>query len=151
MPAVNKQALERQLVLAVREYGISSVLFRNAVANRLGVHVTDMECLGLLFHKGIATPTELSKHTSLTTGATTAMLDRLERANLVIRKANPNDRRGVLIEINKAGAKKVAPLFAQSRTEQDKLVASYSPEELQLLTDFFVKFNEIYQSQIAPS
>src|SRR6185312_194532 len=95
-----KQSLEQQVLLAAREYGVSTTLFRNAVGARLGVNVTDMECLALLFFKGIATPTELSKHTSLSSGATTAMLDRLERAGMILRRPNPDDRRGSLIEVN---------------------------------------------------
>ncbi len=148
MSSTPKKDLEHQLVLAVREYGISTVLFRNAVGDTIGVNVTDMECLGLLFHKGIATPTELSKHTGLTTGSTTAMLDRLEKAGLITRKPNPNDRRGVIIEVNKTGAKKLEPLFIGGRLAQDTLVASYSKDALAVLISFFTKFDAIYKDQL---
>ena len=39
-----------------------------------------MECRGLLFRNRLASPTELARHTGLSSSATTAMLDRLERA-----------------------------------------------------------------------
>jgi hypothetical protein len=83
MSKVSKKELVKQVITGATEYGISSVLFRNIIGERLGVNVTDMECLGLLFHKGIATPSELAKHTGLSSGATTAMLDRLEKVDLL--------------------------------------------------------------------
>lgn len=140
-----KQELEKQVITAAREYGISSVLFRNAIGSKLGLSVTDMECLGLLFFKLTCTPTGLSRYTGLTTGATTAMLDRLEKAQLIKRKPNPADRRGVLIEIDKRSIATVGPLFAGARQLQDELVASYSDKELQLIADFLQKFTEVFE------
>lgn len=137
--------LEHQVVMGAREYGISTVLFRNAVAVKLGVNVTDMECLALLFFKAVATPTELSRYTGLSSGATTAMLDRLEKAKLIMRQPNPNDRRGVLIVVEKSSVKTVGPMFADTRQAQDALVASYSDTELQLIADFFNRFTAIWE------
>ncbi len=131
--------------MGAREYGISTVLFRNTVGSKLGVNVTDMECLALLFFKGIATPTELSHHTGLSSGATTAMLDRLERAKLIKRSANPNDRRGVLITVEKNSVKTVGPMFASTRKAQDKLVGSYTETELEIITDFLNRFTAIWE------
>jgi DNA-binding MarR family transcriptional regulator len=121
-----KKELTQRVILAAREYGISMVLFRNVVGDRLGVNVTDMECLGLLFHKGLATPSELARYTGLSSGATTAMLDRLERGGLIERRPNPDDRRGTLIVLLQSGVEKVAPWFAFVRQAQNELVASYS-------------------------
>ena len=51
---------------------------------------------------------ELAKHSELSSGAMTNRLDRLEKAGLVKRLADPDDRRGVLIELTKEGGKQVA-------------------------------------------
>src|SRR5574340_501052 len=118
--------LQQRVILAARQYGISTVLFRNVIAERLGLNVTDMECLGLLFHKELSSPSELARHTGLTSGATTAMLDRLERAGLIAREANPRDRRGTLIRLVKSGTARIAPWFAAMRNAQAELVAGYS-------------------------
>ena len=140
-----RQNLEREVIMSAREYGINMVLFRNAVGAKLGVNVTDMECLGLLFFKGIASPSELARYTGLSSGATTAMLDRLEHAKLIRRKPNPKDRRSVLIEVEKTSVKTVGPLFAPTRQAQDKLVASYSEQELMIIADFFRQFTAIWE------
>jgi len=140
------QTLIGQAVIrATREYGISTTLFRNSVGARLGVNVTDMECLALLFFQGIATPTELARYTGLSSGATTAMLDRLERAQLLTRRPNPKDRRGSLIEVNPAAEQLVGPLFAQVRTAQNELLAAYSETELALVADFLTRLGTVWE------
>lgn len=136
---MGKNELLKQVILGGRQYGISMVLFRHLIGEKLGINVTDMECLGLLFHKGIATPSELAHYTGLSSGATTAMLDRLEKNNIIKRIPNPADRRGTQIFIVKETANKIAPLFTSIRTAQEKLVASYSKEELAIIAQYFEK------------
>ena len=142
-----KKDLVEKVILGARQYGISNVLFRNAVGERLGLNVTDMECLGLLFHKEIATPSELARHTGLTSGATTAMLDRLENSGLIERRPNPSDRRGTLIVLLDSGKKKVGPWFASARQAQDELVSSYTESELNVLADFFEKSTRMWEEE----
>src|SRR5215469_17001961 len=131
--------LKRQVIRGTREYGIGSVLFRDVIGEMLGVNVTDMECLGVIFFKGVATPSELARYTGLSSGATTAMLDRLEKSKLIARRPNPKDRRSIHIVLVQETAEKLAPWFASLREAQEKLVSSYSEPELKLLADFFTK------------
>ena len=49
---------------------------------------------------------ELAKMAELSSGAMTNRLDQLEKAGLVKRLPDPNDRRGVLVELTKAGQAK---------------------------------------------
>jgi len=128
--------LIQRVIFGARAYGISNVLFRHAMAQRLDLNVTDLECLGLLFMRGISSPTELASHTGLTSGAATAMLDRLERAGLIERRPNPGDRRGTRIVLRQAGTDRVAPWFTAVRTSQNELVSSYTEAELQIVLDF---------------
>jgi DNA-binding MarR family transcriptional regulator len=106
-----------------------------------------MECLGLLFHKQISTPSEIARQTGLTSGATTAMLDRLERSGLIERKPNPDDRRGTLIVLLESGAEKVGPWFASARQAQNVLVSNYSEQELEVLADFFERSTEMWEEE----
>jgi DNA-binding MarR family transcriptional regulator len=86
-----------KVIRSIQNFGISSVLFRNTIGRKLGLNITDIGCINYLFIKGESTPSELAQYTGLTTGSTTAMLDRLEKVNLVSRKPNLKDRRGVLV------------------------------------------------------
>jgi len=144
MSRITKADLKKRVNLAARQYGISSVLFRHLVGERLGVNVTDMECLGLLFHKGLASPTELAAYTGLTSGAATAMLDRLEQAGLIQRRPNPSDRRGTLIVLDEAGVRRIGPWFAPVRKKQDELVARYTQDELEVVLDFLERSARIF-------
>jgi DNA-binding MarR family transcriptional regulator len=147
MTKQTKTDLIQRVIVGARQYGISTVLFRHMVGERLGVNVTDMECLGLLFHKELATPSELARYTGLSSGATTAMLDRLENSGLIERRPNPNDRRGTLIVLAKSGSDKVAPWFTSVRQAQNTLVSSYSEEELQIISDFFERSTQMWEEE----
>jgi DNA-binding MarR family transcriptional regulator len=134
-----KEDLKRQVLRGAREYGFGSVLFRHVIGERLGVNATDMECLGVLLFKGFTTPSELAQYTGLSSGATTAMLDRLEKSELIARRPNPKDRRSTHIVLVRETAEKLAPWFASLRSAQDQIVSRYSEPELELLADFFTR------------
>ena len=139
--------LKQRALKAVRDYGIYLTQFRNAMNEWAGLNATDMECLRLLFLKGFATPSELSRHTGLTSGATTAMLDRLEKAVLIERRPNPDDRRGTLITPAKASSEKVASWFKSARDAQDELISSYSESELEIIADVFERFIKLWNQE----
>lgn len=134
--------LQKIVLMAARDYTVSSVLFRNATGRKLGLNVTDSECLSLLTIKGVSTPTELARYTGLTTGSTTAMLDRLEKIGFIVRKPNPNDRRGVLVEVSQRYREMAGPLVAGIQKMNGELLASYSEEELTVIADFLTRFKD---------
>ena len=142
-----KADLQKRALMAVRDYGVHLTLFRNAMDEWAGLNTTDMECLRLLFFKGVATPSELAKHTGLTSGATTAMLDRLEKAGLIERQPNPNDRRGTLIFPEKSSSEKVASWFESARKAQNELISSYSEDELEIISDVFERFTKLWDQE----
>ena len=134
---ISKNDLVKQVNMAASEYTISQVLFRHAVGGILGVNLTDMECLALIFFKGLATPSELARYTGLTSGATTAMLDRLEKAHLIERRRNPQDRRGTLIVLTNERTQELGDMFAAGREAIDRLTMSYTENELELISNYF--------------
>ena len=147
MTKPTKPDLKKRALMAVRDYGVNLTQFRNAMSEWAGLNVTDMECLRLLFFKGVASPSELSKSTGLTSGATTAMLDRLEKAGLIERRAHPNDRRGSLIAPAPSSAEKAASWFASARKAQDELISSYSESELEIVADAFERFAKLWDDE----
>jgi len=147
MPLQNTSNLKQQVIMGSRENGISYTLFRNAIGKKLGLNTTDFEGLDLIFFRGITTPSELSKYTGLSSGSTTAMIDRLEKSGLVVREANPDDRRGTLVVINKEAALKVRPLFTSVRVAQNKLLDGYSAQDLQILLDYFTKSSAMFEAE----
>jgi len=147
MALENKSDLKQQVVKDSRENGISYTLFRNAVGKKLGLNTTDFEGLDLIFYRGATTPGELSRYTGLSTGSTTAMIDRLVGSGLVTRRPNPDDRRGTLVEINKIAALKFRPLFTSARVAQNKLLDSYTRAELEILSDYFRRSAAMFEEE----
>ena len=136
---MDKQELVVRVIRGAREYSIGTVLFHQAVGQFLGINVTDMKCLDLITLKGSASPSELAQHTGLSTGATTAMIDRLEKAKLVVRHRHPEDRRGTTVALSKEAARKLPILFGSLSRAMERLASSYSKTELEVLVDFFSK------------
>lgn len=149
MPKSTQTELKIRALLAVRDYGVNLIQFRNAMNEWAGLNATDMECLRLLTQKGTATPTELARHTGLTSGATTAMLDRLEKAGLIERRPNPNDRRGTLIAPEQSSGAKMAAWFESARNAQDALMSTYSESELEVIADVFERFARLWEAERA--
>ena len=147
MPKSTKTDLKIRALLAVRDYGVNLTHFRNAMSEWAGLNATDMECLRLLSQKGTATPTELARHTGLTSGATTAMLDRLEKAGLIERRPNPDDRRGTLIAAQESSSEKMAGWFESARRAQDELMSTYSESELEIIADVFERFAKLWDAE----
>lgn len=147
MQKSTKTDLKKRALMAVRDYGVNLTQFRNAMSEWAGFNITDMECLRFLFQKGISTPSELARHTGLTSGATTAMLDRLEKAELIERRPNPNDRRGTLIAPVKSASEKAASWFESARNAQDELISSYAEGELEIIADVFERFAKLWDDE----
>lgn len=147
MTEQKKEDLKRKVIRGAREYGFGSILFRHVIGEMLGVNATDMECLGVILFRGIATPSELARYTGLSSGATTAMLDRLENSKLIARRPHPKDRRSTQIVLVKETAEKLAPWFASLREVQDQIVSSYSEAELELLADFFTRSVTMWEQE----
>ena len=143
----NKIDLMIRTNMAAREYSIQMTLYRNMIFEKLGINGTDMECLGFLLTKRISTPTELAKYTGISSGATTAMLDRLEKGEFIERRPNPDDRRGTLILLAKSGADRVAPWYAPVGKAQEQLISNYSEDELQLISGFFESYAIIWEQE----
>lgn len=76
---------------------------RAGFADRFSLAHNEYDAFMMIAEAGTTTPKQLAQHLRFTTGATTAMIDRLENARLVHRIPNPDDRRSVLIELSPDG------------------------------------------------
>ncbi|MEO0464518.1 MAG: MarR family transcriptional regulator [Pseudomonadota bacterium] len=68
-----------------------------AQASRLGLARNDWRCLHMLVSAGASSPSAIQRALGLTSGSVTALLDRLERRELITRQRNRDDRRALLI------------------------------------------------------
>jgi DNA-binding MarR family transcriptional regulator len=134
----------RHLPSQRKQLATATILFHQAIADRLGMNVTDHKCAGILLREGALTAGELAQYTGLTTGAITGVIDRLEKAGFVRRTKDANDRRRVIIEpVVKRMERVISPLFESMARAAKELCANYSTEELAVIRDFSVRSRQL--------
>jgi DNA-binding MarR family transcriptional regulator len=122
-----------------------TVLLHHAIASRSGINVTDMQCINLLQLRGPMTPGQLADAMFLTTGgAITAVIDRLEKAGMVRRRRDQEDRRRVIVEVVEgASVAELGRRFQPVAEGYAKLLDGYTDEQLSLLLDYLTRTNEM--------
>ena len=102
------QHLEKSVATALAEHGITLGQFDIlATLRRSGP-------------KGGLTPTQLLGSVMLSSGGMTSRLDTLERSDWIVRHPDPNDRRGVIIELTPKGRKLIDAATATRFDEASK-------------------------------
>jgi len=145
-----RQRLEGGFLLAMRRNGSIMQLLGQMSAERIGINVTDLNCLNIVALTGPMTAGELARATGLTTASITGVLDRLEDGGFVRRERDPKDRRRVIVTLNPGpGLREIGPTFGPLVRAWRDAAAGYSDEELQLLLDFQRRFEGIVRDQLA--
>ncbi len=148
--SVQRQRLESDFLLAMRRVGSIMQLLGQMSAERIGINVTDLNCLNIVALTGPMTAGELAKATGLTTASITGVLDRLEEGGFVRRERDPKDRRRVIVNLNPGpGLREIGPTFAPLVKAWRATASGYSDEELQLLLEFQRKLEDIVRGQLA--
>jgi len=112
----------------------------------LGINRTDARCLDVLEQDGRMSAGDLAQASRLTTGAITAVIDRLERAGYARRVPDPSDRRRVMVEATPKAFETANELMAEPmRRLYSPLAARYSEDELRLLIAFTREGREIQE------
>ena len=145
-----RQRLEGEFLLAMRRNGSIMQLLGQMSAERIGINVTDLNCLNIVALAGPMTAGELARATGLTTASITGVLDRLEDGGFVRRERDPKDRRRVIVTLNPGpGLREIGPTFGPLVRAWRDAAAGYSDEELRLLLDFQQRFEGIVRDQLA--
>jgi len=136
------EKIER-LLREVRLMSSFDALFSQAVAERVGMHSTDIETMDLLNTLGPMTAGELSRRTGLTSGATTRLIDRLERPGYVRRHSDESDRRRVIIEPVEENLGQLGELFQPLADGMTALWSTFNDDELDVIIEFARRSNAL--------
>ncbi|WP_063052081.1 MarR family winged helix-turn-helix transcriptional regulator [Nocardia arthritidis] len=128
-----------------RRYLSAVMLHGQAGARAVDLGATDLYALNILGLTGPMTPGELGARSGLTTGPTTRLIDRLEDAGYVRRAPVPGDRRKVIVELVGKPAD-LDEVLAPARRRIGEIIGGYSPEQREVLFDYFARAAAAYQA-----
>jgi DNA-binding MarR family transcriptional regulator len=138
-----------QTTAEVRQQQIAYDRFHDAVAAYLGINRTDLRCLDILDLAGRQTAGELASQMGMSTGAVTAMIDRLERAGYVRRLRDPADRRRVLVEPAELAQERGREIYQPFEEQTVPMFERFTGEQLAVVRDFLRLGNDFYEVQTA--
>lgn len=125
--------------------GSMATLHNHAIADAIGLHPTDQECLDLLDWTGPIAAGEIGTHLGLTSGAVTGLIDRLEEAGWVRRERDPRDRRRVIVHFSSERGAELWPLYQPLAEAINAYRDALDPKDLRVV----VAFLEFANSTIA--
>lgn len=131
-----RQDLVETLVREMPWYVSAAVRFQMAVADQLGMPLTDVHALGALMEFEPIGARRLADLMGMTTGAVTRMVDRLERGGYVLREPDPIDRRRVVLRLVPERVGEIARYYESMDVRWQEQVAGYSDAELRFLVEF---------------
>jgi DNA-binding MarR family transcriptional regulator len=139
-----KEKLPKDLVgrlfAAIRGVGDQGELTRAVIAEVLGLNKTDLAGVDFLYsQEGTCTAGELSRATGLTSGSTTALIDRLEKAGYAVREDDPTDRRRQIVRLSDKAHARCEAVYEPIRKEMFKLWSNYNASELELIVRFLTE------------
>ena len=130
-----------------REQSTATVLFHSAIAQHFGQNLIDWICASIIQREQALTAGELAKITGLTTGAITGLIDRLEKANIVERQPDPNDRRRVIVKPLPTQEAELDPFYSNIMEPIWEMAATISDEELAVIIDYKTRLTRLMEAQ----
>ena len=138
-----EQALPAQVADGLRALSTEIDRLDQAAADRYGLNRTDMRALDITGRVGPLAPTELARLLGFTTGGVTTVLDRLERAGYVRRRADAADRRRLVVEATAATAARDREVFGNLIRQTGELLATYTDDQLAVIDDFLTRARQL--------
>jgi DNA-binding MarR family transcriptional regulator len=132
---VEREKVIQAITAKMKDMSTETILFHQAVADVLGLYITDHKSFDLIHRFGSMPAGKLAELTGLTTGAVTGIIDRLEKAGYVKRTNDPKDSRRIIIEStrNRKLERKIETVFIPLHEKMYKLLSSYTDSELTFL------------------
>lgn len=128
--------LMAELVTELRAAQDASHQLDDLAARAMGVNRTDARCVDLIDLAGRLTAGELARRAGLTSGAVTAVLDRLERSGYVRRIHDRADRRRVQVEITDRAREEAMRVYGPLKDRAAAFLGELGEDDLRLLVEF---------------
>jgi DNA-binding MarR family transcriptional regulator len=137
------ELLTRIAAEAQRHYA-AYTLFNQALADRLGLHPTDLQCVSMLDQEpDPVSTTEVARLTGLTPGSATRLIDRLEKVGLVVRNADQQDRRKSMVTLAAGAHAQLSAAWEGPGRVFGEALAEYSEDELAVIGSYLRRATEV--------
>jgi DNA-binding MarR family transcriptional regulator len=124
------------VLVALRRYGLENDRFDLAVARAHDLSMAEVRAVDHIQAEGELTPRELGERLSLTSGAVTAVIDRLERGGWVARSPHPRDRRSVVVRMTEESIEAAARIYAPYSEALARLAAGLPAATRKAVAEF---------------
>ena len=141
--------LREQLQYLGQMASTETALFHERAAEHYGMGITDAKAVSALMQEGPMTAGQLAGRLSLTTGAVTNLIDRLEKNKIASRVKDPHDRRKVIVKINGQSLREAENIYESIGETFDKLARGYTTDELEFLVEYYKQSIELTKAEIA--
>lgn len=135
-----RERLREQIVRLQQTYSVRAQHVGQAFAQRHGLHHTDLQALIAVMHAekrdAPLTPGRLGEELGLSSGATTAVIDRLERAGHLRRSRESADRRVVHLRYGEPGMDLAKGFFGPLGERLDGVMTGFDNAELATVVRF---------------
>ena len=146
---MTKAELIGELFDAVRANQLGTDKMDGTAARAMGVNRTDMRALDVVERLGPVAAGAIAEVAGLTSGAATAVIDRLVEKGYVRRVADPGDRRRVMIEKTEKLEKISQRLYGPLAERAIPLVDKFSVGELEAIIRFLRAGTELVEKRVA--
>ncbi|QIP82944.1 MarR family transcriptional regulator [Streptomyces sp. Tu 2975] len=148
MSSRTRAELLTAVTAAARRHHAAYTMFSQALADQLGLHPTDLQCVSLLGLEPRPRSTgEIAKLTGLTSGSATRLVDRLERAGLVERSPDLHDRRKMLVSPTARRAPEVAAAWDTPGRAFAQALDDFTDEELLVVERYLQRITQVGSEQ----
>ncbi|GGP97047.1 MarR family winged helix-turn-helix transcriptional regulator [Streptomyces roseolilacinus] len=145
-----REELVSAVTTAARRHHAAYTLFNQAMAEHLGLHPTDLQCVSLLaLEPGPRTTGEIAELTGLTSGSATRLVDRLQKAGLAERRPDPHDRRKTLVALTAGRTPEVEAAWDAPGRAFERALDDFTDDELTVIERYLRRTTDVGAEQTA--
>jgi DNA-binding MarR family transcriptional regulator len=138
---------DHDLRARLQQLGVRHRHLEKRLAAALRTDVSGLEVMDHLIALGPTTPSTLATRLGTSTAAMSLVLNRLEDAGHISRARHPDDGRKLVVTPAEASTEQVWALISPHTDAVDRLIASYSPEQQDLVEGFLDAVLALYDDE----
>jgi DNA-binding MarR family transcriptional regulator len=145
-PERPQQAGPPPLVRLLQEFSLEANRYADAASGSNDMHRTDLNALSVIMQhtarNQVVTPGVLRRELHLSSPATTALIDRLDKSGHVVRERQGSDRRQVQLRMTPKAYRDGGAMFRPLARHMGAALQGFTPEELEVATRFLTAMIE---------